>query len=425
MYLKIKNDGLLDPKGLFLLGASSKRDDDTKIGRFGSGNKYALAYLLRNNYELQIFSGEEKIEIETRKEDFRGQEFHVIHINGEKSSITTEMGVDWVLWQAIREIYCNSIDEGGAEVKRVPFISPEKDETHFYIKVNDEIKEFLKNFDNYFTFRREPLYKSPRGSIFAKCGESANVYRRGVRCHESILGSIFDYDLPDLPINEDRMVRYSISVDNALWNLVFGCTDKNIIRRVLHECCDGRKIENDIYENANFNNPIFSTEFREVAIEGNFAPISALLMLRGDEIKDYTFLPTPVFKFISSKIEGFGERFNKKGSAEYILIEPNATQQNIIDNALLFLIDAGINVPYSIRLAQMKDKRVLGAAKESTNEIILSDISLTKGLKDVINTIIEEYIHLKYGVMDETRAFQTAVINEFIGYMELKQAVTL
>lgn len=52
-YLKISNKGLLDVEALTLLGASSKRGDNTKIGMFGSGNKFSLAYLLRNNYNIK------------------------------------------------------------------------------------------------------------------------------------------------------------------------------------------------------------------------------------------------------------------------------------------------------------------------------------------------------------------------------------
>lgn len=52
MYLKIENEGTVPVEAFTLIGASSKRDDSSKIGMFGSGNKYALAYLLRNNYGI-------------------------------------------------------------------------------------------------------------------------------------------------------------------------------------------------------------------------------------------------------------------------------------------------------------------------------------------------------------------------------------
>ena len=80
-YLKISNKGLLDVEALTLLGASSKRGDNTKIGMFGSGNKFSLAYLLRNNYELRIFSGLEEIKLTTIEKTFRDKKFNIILVN--------------------------------------------------------------------------------------------------------------------------------------------------------------------------------------------------------------------------------------------------------------------------------------------------------------------------------------------------------
>ena len=103
-YLKFSNKGLLEIEALSLLGASTKRGNDKLIGQFGSGNKFALAYLLRNNYDVKIFSGTEEITISTLEKTFRDQTFSVICFNGKESSITTEFGKDWQLWQALREL---------------------------------------------------------------------------------------------------------------------------------------------------------------------------------------------------------------------------------------------------------------------------------------------------------------------------------
>jgi len=41
-YIEITNNGEMDIDALHLMGVSSKRDDETKIGMFGSGNKYSI-----------------------------------------------------------------------------------------------------------------------------------------------------------------------------------------------------------------------------------------------------------------------------------------------------------------------------------------------------------------------------------------------
>ena len=52
-YLKIVNKGEIYEKAFTLIGASTKRGDDSKIGFFGSGLKYAMAVLLRNEIHFK------------------------------------------------------------------------------------------------------------------------------------------------------------------------------------------------------------------------------------------------------------------------------------------------------------------------------------------------------------------------------------
>ena len=109
LMLEIVNDGL---NAILLIGASTKRGDDTKIGFFGSGLKYSMATLLRNGIPFKMFSGTKEIKITTKKVKLREQEFRQIVINGKPTSMTLEMGIDWQPWFAVREILCNAIDEG-------------------------------------------------------------------------------------------------------------------------------------------------------------------------------------------------------------------------------------------------------------------------------------------------------------------------
>jgi len=53
-FLKIQSKGEIETEAFTLIGASSKRNDETKIGYFGSGLKYSIAALLRNNIDFKI-----------------------------------------------------------------------------------------------------------------------------------------------------------------------------------------------------------------------------------------------------------------------------------------------------------------------------------------------------------------------------------
>lgn len=62
-YLRISSQGEIEEKAFTLIGASSKRGDNTKIGYFGSGLKYSIAWLLRNKIDFKIFSGYRPINV--------------------------------------------------------------------------------------------------------------------------------------------------------------------------------------------------------------------------------------------------------------------------------------------------------------------------------------------------------------------------
>jgi len=416
-YIKIKNNGLLHIKALTLVGASTKVHDRTKIGQFGSGNKYALAYLLRNNYEVQVYSGLDQMHIATAPLDFRGHKFHVIYINGQQTSITTDMGKDWKYWQALREIYCNALDEPKSEFDIVQEIEPMPDETHFYIKFERDGLDFIKNFDNYFAFNKTVVYESGIGKIMIRTGDSVNIYRKGIRCYEPNNQSLYDYDLEQIDVDENRIVRYTWEVEEQIWQLIFSCTNKDVLRNIF------LNLDKSFYE-ARFSNissihaKRISDECKDVLTEIKFVPAEYSGMLKPDEEMMYARIPSRLYDAIKPylKNDNLATKFKIYTDGAYREIEPDSLQQSVIDNALEFLKKVDFFIPYIINLAIFVEKDVLGTKSEEV--IILSDTCLEKGITVVINTIIEEYIHIKYGVKDETRGFQDAIISEFISYMK-------
>jgi hypothetical protein len=112
------NSGSLDPKAFTMLGLSAK-SDDTAIGYFGTGFKYAIAVLLRSGAKFWIKSGKMQYDFSIKKDSFRDKEFDAIVCttnNGEQFILpfAAHLGANWKMWQVYRELYTNCvIDEKG------------------------------------------------------------------------------------------------------------------------------------------------------------------------------------------------------------------------------------------------------------------------------------------------------------------------
>src|SRR6185312_2743617 len=149
-YLKIQNDGELDIRLVALMGGTTKSKDKFKIGQFGTGLKYTLAFLFRNNIDFKIMVGTEEVKISLEKELIKDEVFEIICINGNRTSITTKMGEDWFAWMIVRELWCNALDEGGAIREETEIIEGEAGKTTFYIQIDMQIANVLKEWDKYF-----------------------------------------------------------------------------------------------------------------------------------------------------------------------------------------------------------------------------------------------------------------------------------
>jgi hypothetical protein len=234
-YIKITNEVNEVPRlYLELLGVSTKRDDNTTIGQFGSGSKFAPILALRKDWEWVSVgsdsSGDYTMSYSWNDDNNMGLE--VVQFDyklGDGSSFSKEssysLGAGELGWDSpfmiFREAFANAIDahlEFGTSysVDIVDSIGePVDGEFSVYLTAADELVEIVDNFDKYFSFNREPLFKSDNGQvIYSKLDddEFLRVYHRGVLVHgpelcdgyEAEYKSIFDYGLTDVNINEDR-----------------------------------------------------------------------------------------------------------------------------------------------------------------------------------------------------------------------------
>lgn len=421
MYLKIKNSGLIESGALSLIGASDKRGSE-KIGQFGSGNKYALAYMLRNNWNFRVFSGTREVEVTTKEEKFRDHSFNVIYIDGEKTSITTEMGgVDWEPWSVVREIYSNAIDEGGEGIEEVSSISPEEGKTHFYIGRNKDIVNILSDFDKYFRVsRKRVLAETSYGAVLSKAYTEPCVYRKGIRCSNLLGSSVFDYDFTKVPINESRVVTSGWTLCEHVWKIIFELGDKELIMTALKASVDSKNLEGQ------FNLvslPMPSAQFTAAVSDEKFFPFQYAGFLDENERKKYTFIHELLYKRITGKSVEDAINFDPDAGA-WRVITPSNYHRKVLNDALHFLKECDWRkIDYDIDVAIFSDNDILGIAKDE--RIILNETVLDEGVQKTVETIIEEFVHIKFQCHDKSRRMQDALIKELVTYMKKKNAYTL
>jgi hypothetical protein len=242
-YLKIENPGVCPQEGFTVLGVSlaDTSTHEGVIGQFGSGNKHAVAVLLRHALAPVVFAGTLRLEFSTRPQTVAdsqaSKEFARVVVKyggsdqttGASRSSTEDLG--FVLdygkqdWQevalALREFVSNAIDrsirERGdwssvkVEIVDEGQVRAKRDHTRVFVPMNADVLEFFNNLGRWFLHFSEPeaLTKAILPKKNRNLGErkAAVIYRRGVRVREfesSDQESLFDYNLNDLTIDESR-----------------------------------------------------------------------------------------------------------------------------------------------------------------------------------------------------------------------------
>jgi len=415
MWLKIQNDGELDTAALFLMGASTKNEN--QIGYFGTGIKYAMCYFLRNDIDFRIFSGKKEIHITLEKQKLREEEFFVVHIDGKQTSLTTRLGRDWSHWYSVREVYCNCLDEPNPVISVVESIEDLEDNTTaFYLHMTDELQGIVDNIEEYFSFNRKPIYECDEGRIYERAAKHTTTYRKGVKCNVGTsYEGVFDYDLNNIQINEQREAQYYWHVIEGVWNMLYKCTDASIIKKIITAGC--RDYENTVGNGiASTRKDFINKEAWEQALEGITVFHKGMVPLMSEsEIQQAYELPFTVIQDMRSTISiNLPRSVSQVGDEAYMDAVLTNEEQQALDDAIDMLARHGLTIPYPIKVVHFNDNKIHGMADIEERQIYIADITLSKGLHWIMSTLIEEYVHVKHRVKDETRSMQDALIDELI-----------
>lgn len=391
MKLYFKNDGEIDEILIKTMGVNVKQNDSA-IGFFGTGLKYAIAVFLRENQSITIYSGLKKISFAKSSKTIQGKTFDFVEMNsdGETSTLgfTTELGKNWKVWQAFREIYCNALDEGGS--MSLDDVIPESGKTVIVLE-GDLISKVYENRSKYFLENRTPIYTSEHLDCYY--GETNSIYYKGICVFNTQKPLKYTYNIKKkIDLSEDRTALYEFQIKEAICDSLFDCHELEIIENIL--CANENHFENSL----------------DVESSGKFKTnneIDAVFLQTRRELKPINYSLVLFYKK------------NKPEMAKYIFdsYKTNVIEEKMMAKAINFLVNLGLfNEKYEICVVETLGYGTLGLALN--NKIYISKDIFNHGTKYLASTLLEEFIHLDRKYFDCTRELQTHLFDTVISLGE-------
>ena len=388
-----ENQGEIDVRSISTFGVSVK-EGDNPIGFFGTGLKYAIAVLLRTGHKVSIQSGRTVVRFGISKEPVRGQDFEFVTMavdGGSPASIgfTTQLGKQWELWMAYREIACNCKDEGGSGFHATAEPTAIAGKTR--IIVTGDAFEGVFDQGHLYILADEPSMNL--GTVEVRNRSGSDLFYRGVRVMQLPKPGLYTYNLQSqISLTEDRTVKSPWEVGTRIAKAIITSTDTRFLHKVL--TADDQYMESGLDFHGWGVPP--SAEFVEVigpAIADRRCKVNESAMKVWKDSTRQTFSPQEV---TLTKV-----------------------QLMTLNKAIDFCEGIGFHIrgTYPIKIVESLGENILGLAEDQTI-FIAERVFHLGGTKQLASTLIEEYVHLKHGYADMTRELQSFLFDKLVSMGE-------
>ena len=441
-YLRILSRGEIDPLAFTLMGGTTKKGDDTKIGMYGSGLKYAISSLIRNEIGFIVYSGKEPLFFTTKKTPFRNDEFDVIHINGKETSLTTRMGgKDWdTSFAPLREIYSNALDEddrsemhwcGDDEIGGI------KGFTTFFIEGTPEVTQFLKEKDQYFLQNNpDVLWASHVGSIYKNRTGNTRVFRKGILAYQnSHEKSHWMYNSGAFQINESRVISSRWEMDRIISGLWKMCNDYNTVAEFMLHLHGGnhgtfeRSLDFDSFGHyfEGFGDAKFSEAWSEYVHAHKFIAWEHRDIYERKDTNERLYLKLDMLKSLIQQFPDMDVLGVTKESSQDTTFAFVAEPSELLLNNVIDSIKELMSTNYKYRITKLPQIEYVRFSKQTTyarayKGVIQLSVRLEdKDVSYISRVIIEENEHLITGHEDETREFQNHLFQLYYNQLKSKE----
>lgn len=374
--LYIHSPNAFDETALRIMGLSAKVNDNS-IGRFGTGLKYAVAIILRNQGSLTIQRrSAPAITFRTSDAEFRGKSFTGIEMdcgNGwEKLPFTTDYGRDWDLWKAYRELVSNALDEGGDVTDTLTAA-----ETVFEVEGLDEPHA---QHDQIFLPESRQMFMRSR-NIELDETPSSRVYYRGIYAADAPASLPFRVNiLEEVALTEDRTIASSYIITRCVKDAILDDMNEHQVESIFRS-----RLWDKLQLNINsFDSP--SAAFIATARTSSFVPnnVAAWLSRKNEESN----------QFRERQLTASDHRLIEEAMTIVKKLMPDAEQSEL--TFVNKLVDA------------------FGLYDSQSGKCYISAMTFARGRDHLAATIYEELCHKHYGYRDESREFQEHLLQTLI-----------
>jgi len=387
-----ENPGEIDIRSISTFGVSVK-EGANPIGFFGTGLKYAIAVLLRTGHRITVMSGLTVVNFGIEMSEVRGQKFDFVTMKIDDAApvaigFTTELGKQWEVWMAYREIACNCKDENGEGRHEHYMVDPEAGKTMLIVQ-GDEFESIFAT-SHKFILEDQPWLTS--GTLEIRNRPSSEFFYRGVRVSDLRMRGLYCYcEQAKMELTEDRTIKSEWEMYWRIANGILHSTDKQFLRAVVtapEDTMEGR------LDYGSSGEP--SLEFLEVV---------------GLCMADRSM------KLNASALKVWQDATKKEFSPRQISL--TSVQQKSMDKALDFCERIGFTIrdAYPIHVVESLGEGCLGLAKDETI-FIAERVFHLGGAKQLASTLIEEYLHLRHGWKDMTRELQSFLFDKLVSIGE-------
>lgn len=426
-YLKISNKGVLDIRLFSLMGGTTKRGDSGKIGQFGTGLKYTMAYLLRENIGFRIFLGGEEVKITTKPEDIRDEVFDIVYVNGERTSLVTKMGVEWKAWMILREIWCNALDEEEAKYEIVDEVEEREGYTEFYIQSVGEIKKVAENWQKYFIHDIEPIWENDDFAVYKALSEKRMIYKNGVliSVEKQKEKCLFSYDFKNAELNELRKYNGGFHYE---WSQCIKQFDAKTAEYMMNNM-SGYYEENCEW---GYSYGPYGEGWKEAIGEAKIIGHKVLekMVDRGaiDEgaKSELIALPDKLFRDLSDKFDGVSAVMASRTISSFMEVESQELTLKL-KQALVVLesCDYYVSEELNFKFGVFGNDSKLAQVDKAKKEVYISEVYKDRSLYDMCTMLIEENEHFRTGYSDCSRLFQSHFIDMYTKILFEKNDVKL